>query len=508
MVGVEGNGVTGGASGARGGESSGVETLALTDAHMSVHNEQQMLIEDLELKKRANALVIPTDDEHVKARLEELGEPIIFFAETRPMRRQRLRLELAKRHLTEGMPKAIRDLGAVAIDADDTEQGPKRPFSTPGLSELKEARVVVLRDSIERSRRRLHSLRIRDEILSKDTDAQWHARLASEDVTFFKPLQTLLPSISVVGDSRPLTSIGFNDDGTQLATSSWDPTCKIWNAATGTELISLKGHTERVIDITFAPNSSHSRVQLASAGTDKTIRLWNSTMSTPLATLRGHEDRVNIVAWHPSGAYLFASSHDCTWSMWDVAMERQLLKQDGHSRPVFGLAIHPDGGIVATGSTDASVRVWDVRSGEVLHTFVGHVRQVLAADWHPDGILLATASEDHSAKIYDFRMRKILYSIPAHSGLVTDIRFAPHHGKYLVTSGNDNVARVWRSDDFSLLCSLSGHESKVTALDISPIASPSYLDSIRNPTNTETEIPPVCIATAGYDRTWKLWSPS
>jgi len=497
----------------RAGNAAGeLEVLALTQAHMSVHNEHQLLIQDLDLRKRANELVIPTNDEHVKARLEEIGEPIILFGETKPLRRQRLRLELAKRNLTEGMPKAVRDIGVVAMDAEAEAQ--KRPFKTEGLPQLRDARLAILRDSIPRSQARLRALRARDDYFASMSDVEWRKKLKTEDETYFDPLSTsCLPAISVVGDSRPLTSIAFNETGEKIATCSWSPECKIWNVQTGREERVLKGHTERVIDVSFAPTHQyHHRVHLASAATDKTIRLWSEESSAPLATLKGHDDRVNILAWHPCGESLFASSHDCTWSMWDVGTQTQLLRQDGHSRAVFGLSLHPDGSLLATGSVDASIRIWDVRSGEALHTFTGHVRQVLGVDWHPDGLLLASASEDHTARIWDMRTRKPVYTIPAHQALISDVKFAPHHGKYLVTSGYDSVAKVWRTDDFSLLSTLSGHDSRVTALDISPAASETYLSSLNqqspHSSDPETSLPHVCIATAGFDRTWKLWSPS
>jgi U4/U6 small nuclear ribonucleoprotein PRP4 len=490
----------------------GVETLALSQTHMSVHSEHQLLIEDLEIRKRANEIIIPTSDEHVMARLEEIGEPIIFFGETKPLRRQRLRLELARRGLTEGMPTAVREMGVVALDAE--EAGPKRPFTTEGVPQLREARLAILRDSMLRSKNRLCSEQRIQNYYAKMTDSEWKEKVNSNE-SWFEPLASCLPSVSVVGDPRPLTSIAFNGTGTQLATTSWNPVCKIWNVATGTEIMSLKGHTERVVDIAFAPDSvvsQGSSVHLASSGTDKTIRLWNSERSEAVATLKGHDDRVNILAWHPSGGYLFASSHDCTWSMWDVATQTALLRQDGHSRAVFGLALHPDGAVLATGGVDAAVRLWDIRSGQSIHTFTGHVRQVLGVDWHPHGTLLASSSEDNTVRIWDLRTRKLVYTIPAHQGLVSDVKWAPHHGKYLVTSGYDSVARVWRSDNFSQLCTLSGHDSRVTALDISPAAPQSFisrLTDLQTPltSDPDQDIPPVCIATAGYDRTWKLWSP-
>ena len=43
--------------------------------------ENQALLDELERKKKARSLAVPTDDARVRARLRELGEPITLFGE-------------------------------------------------------------------------------------------------------------------------------------------------------------------------------------------------------------------------------------------------------------------------------------------------------------------------------------------------------------------------------------------------------------------------------------------
>lgn len=43
--------------------------------------ENRMLLDELERKKKARSLAVPTDDNKVKARLREIGEPITLFGE-------------------------------------------------------------------------------------------------------------------------------------------------------------------------------------------------------------------------------------------------------------------------------------------------------------------------------------------------------------------------------------------------------------------------------------------
>jgi U4/U6 small nuclear ribonucleoprotein PRP4 len=43
--------------------------------------ENQLVLDELERKKKARTTAVPTDDGRVKARLREIGEPITLFGE-------------------------------------------------------------------------------------------------------------------------------------------------------------------------------------------------------------------------------------------------------------------------------------------------------------------------------------------------------------------------------------------------------------------------------------------
>jgi U4/U6 small nuclear ribonucleoprotein PRP4 len=43
--------------------------------------ENQVILDELERKKKARTLAVPTDDTKVRARLREIGEPITLFGE-------------------------------------------------------------------------------------------------------------------------------------------------------------------------------------------------------------------------------------------------------------------------------------------------------------------------------------------------------------------------------------------------------------------------------------------
>jgi WD40 repeat protein len=49
-------------------------------------------------------------------------------------------------------------------------------------------------------------------------------------------------------------SIAYSPDGQRIVTGSDDYTAKVWDAKTGTELLTLKGHTNWVYSIAYSPD--------------------------------------------------------------------------------------------------------------------------------------------------------------------------------------------------------------------------------------------------------------
>src|SRR5262249_5414105 len=93
--------------------------------------------------------------------------------------------------------------------------------------------------------------------------------------------------------------VAFSPDGKRIA--SGRDGVKVWDAQTGQELLTLKGHTEGVSSVAFSPDGS----RIASGSHDQTVKVWDARKSQHLLTLKGHANVVTSVAFSPDGNQVF-----------------------------------------------------------------------------------------------------------------------------------------------------------------------------------------------------------
>ena len=114
----------------------------------------------------------------------------------------------------------------------------------------------------------------------------------------------------------------FRPDGKCLATAGDDSTVKVWDAATGREMLTLRGHTQGVLSVAWHPDGK----RLASASRDQTVKVWDAVTGKEILSLRGHTSFVWSVAWSPDGTRLVSAGADRTIRVHDAtrgyALER------------------------------------------------------------------------------------------------------------------------------------------------------------------------------------------
>ncbi|MEG5035371.1 WD40 domain-containing protein [Microcoleus sp. AT3-D2] len=265
------------------------------------------------------------------------------------------------------------------------------------------------------------------------------------------------------GHTNVVESVAFSPDGEILASGSYDKTIKLWDVKSGECLKVLQGHTESVMFVTFNPDGNI----LASGSFDRTIRLWDIRRGECLKTLQHHTKVVFSVAFHPAGEILASGSGDKTVRLWNIGSGECLKTLQGHTKNVFSVAFDSAGEILASGSADKTVRLWNIGSGECLKTLEGHFDQVRSIALSPSGEILASGSFDQTAKLWDIRTGECLNTLQGHCNQVGSVAFHPA-GEILVSGSYDQTLRLWAISSGECLNTLQGHSTQVRSVAFSP----------------------------------------
>ncbi|KZT09945.1 U4/U6 snRNP-specific spliceosomal protein [Laetiporus sulphureus 93-53] len=457
--------------------------------------ENKVILDELERKKKARSLAVPTDDNRVKARLREIGEPITLFGERAADRRDRLIYVLSQINAARGDE-------AMQVEEEETSEESEEEveeFYTPGPLQLLEARRRIAEYSLPRAQKRVTQQRLDSKIPL--------GRIIDIRKKIFSEVKRFAELGSQIGDDRPISQVRFSPDSKLLATGSWTGNIKLWNVPNCTPVRTLHGHSDKVGGVAWHPQATLSQsegsVNLVSGAGDMDVHLWSLNSETPLSVMKGHADRICRVAFHPSGDYVASASFDTSWRLWDVATSKELLLQEGHSKEVYTVEFQEDGALAASGGLDAIGRVWDLRTGRTAMVLDGHVQAILSIAFSPNGYQIATGSCDDTIRIWDMRSLRAFYTIPAHLSNVSDIRFfrgtdLPYNnvtdsqppditmdgtddkekdqeaeerryrpGLYMASAGYDGLVKLWSADDWQLLRTLPTDGGKVMSVDLS-----------------------------------------
>jgi WD40 repeat protein len=228
--------------------------------------------------------------------------------------------------------------------------------------------------------------------------------------------QTGQQTLALDGHTGPIHSMAFSPDGKCLVSGSGDGFdqqgtrlpggVKVWDTRTGKEILSLKGDTVWVYSVAFSPDGK--RLVSVSGGYAEQGRLipaevtvWNAQTGDEMLSLKGHTSSVRSVAFSPNGQRLVSGSDDKTVKMWDAQTGREILTLKGHTDSVMSVAFSPDGKRLLSGSADKTVKMWDTQTGQETLTLKGHTGPVHNVAFSPDGKRLASASGDGTVKVWD-----------------------------------------------------------------------------------------------------------
>lgn len=286
--------------------------------------------------------------------------------------------------------------------------------------------------------------------------------------------------------------ISFSPDGKYVLSGADGMTVRLWEAATGKELIQKAYHDF----INFAVFSPDGKYVLSGGGCDQqdtahpgictlsSAQIWETATGREISRLiQGAEiysvafspDRKYIVSgsrgyeWRPaksSPAQIDPQKPDFTARVWDVATGKEIARLT-HDSNLLSVAFSSDGKYVAS-TDEISAWVWEATTGKVLVRLHKDRDTARVAIFSPDGKYLAVGG---ASGVRIWKMENLIpklqnKTIMLHDGSVASAIFSAD-GKYVISRGSDYTVRVWDVSSGKEIARMT-HESAVSSLALSP----------------------------------------
>uniref|UniRef100_M4B9B4 Anaphase-promoting complex subunit 4-like WD40 domain-containing protein n=1 Tax=Hyaloperonospora arabidopsidis (strain Emoy2) TaxID=559515 RepID=M4B9B4_HYAAE len=253
-----------------------------------------------------------------------------------------------------------------------------------------------------------------------------------------KPVYVQLPELS--GHSRKAYALGFNCDGSMLASGSNDRSIRIWNPASERELMELRGHSEAILSLAWDPTASHS---LASTGADKTVRFWDTKTGRMVASVSLPSDAVNI-AYRHDAKYIVVGNLDCITLI--ESRKARVVRRVVNPFESYEMQFSKTGFLfVAAGhaagfGTFEIIRVVAEKKGnpnlESAHKVTAHAGSCVCLDLHPSGRYLALGGLDSLVSLWDLEELYCAKTFVVTTSSIRFVRFS-YDGKFLAIGMED-----------------------------------------------------------------------
>ncbi len=319
--------------------------------------------------------------------------------------------------------------------------------------------------------------------------------VASDGALIFWDLNsgTMLNEVTFA-DNLVANNVAVSPDGTQLVVSLFDNSLRLLDATEGSEVATLTGHDDLVMQVVFSPDGS----RLLSGGLDRTLRLWDVATGEELQRIDSPGAILNL-AFSPDGRLAVTGSGDSiltgsefqreidrTVRVWNLRTGSEMQKFTPNSGFVRAVAFSPDGSNVVAGTWNSGdngrLHLWDITSGDRQNIFFGHTDIITNVAFSPDGQRLLSTSWDRSLRVWDIATSLEIQRFQGHRDRVLSMALSAN-GEYVLTgtgnAGNDvpdpdidlavdQVVWLWDLESRAQIHLLEGHDDWVWGVDISP----------------------------------------
>ncbi|MCA9231451.1 MAG: hypothetical protein KDA57_12420 [Planctomycetales bacterium] len=241
----------------------------------------------------------------------------------------------------------------------------------------------------------------------------------------------------------------FHPDNSLLAVAGGTPGVSgevrtiAWNRGDSPEAKILARHNDVFFDVAFRPDGK----QLAAAGSDGSVRIFDAATGDELLKIDNHADWVNDICYSADGKRLATASRDKTAKVFDPETGELIATYSGHDQSVEAVAFSPDAKTVIS-AAGTQVRVWNVEDSNVVGEMAGFSGEVFAMQADAENLIATSA--DLTARRFALADRKQNLALTDHPNWVLSLAWHAD-SKRIATGCFDGTVSLWNLEDGSLL---------------------------------------------------------